>query len=256
MEKLSVVIITFNEEKNIGRCIDSVKNVADEIIVLDSFSADKTCIIAKEKGATVYQHAFSGYSEQKNKALEFAKNNYVLSLDADEALDGRLEASVLQAKGKFTSSGYTMNRCTNYCGKFIRHGSWYPDKKLRLFDKRVAKWTGHLVHEEVELTTAGTLTIHLKGDILHYSFYTIEEHLSRIEQYSTLSAQAYFTKGKRTSWFKKLFNPAWNFITGYILRLGFLDGRAGYRIARISALSTFLKYKKLGDLWEEKKIKN
>ena len=251
MEKLSVVIITFNEEKNIGRCIDSVKKVADEIIVLDSFSADKTVSIAKENGATVYQHSFSGYTEQKNKALEFANNNYVLSLDADEALDGSLEASVLQVKEKFTCSGYTMNRCTNYCGKFIRHGSWYPDKKLRLFDKRVAKWAGHLVHEEVELTTAGTQTMHLKGDILHYSFYNMEEHLSRIEQYSTLSAQAYFAKGKRTSWVKKLFNPAWNFITGYILRLGFLDGRAGYRIANISAKATYLKYKKLGDIWKE-----
>ena len=131
MEKLSVVIITFNEEKNIARCLDSVKKVADEIIVLDSGSADKTVAIAKGKGAVVQVQPFREFTEQKNKAIEFASYHYVLSLDADEALDSKLEASILQAKENFTYIAYSLNRCTNYCGKFIRHGNWYPDTSCR-----------------------------------------------------------------------------------------------------------------------------
>ena len=252
MEKLSVVIITFNEEKNIARCLDSVKKVADEIIVLDSGSADKTVSIAKEKGAAVQVLPFAGFTEQKNKALEFTTYNYILSLDADEALDSKLEASILQAKENFTFSAYSMNRCTNYCGKFIRHGNWYPDRKLRLFDKRTARWAGNLIHEKVELLSPGSSTIQqLKGDLLHYSYYSVDEHFSRIEQYSSLSAQDYFKKGKWAGWFHLLVNPAWTFFSGYILRLGFLDGRAGFVIARITAIETYKKYNKLRILRKE-----
>ena len=140
MEFLSVIIIAYNEEQNIGRCIDSVKEVADEIVVLDSFSTDKTVQIAEAKGAVVYRQKFAGYIAQKNKALEFAAHKYVLCLDADEALDVTLMQSILEAKRGFVYEAYKMNRCTNCCGKFIRHGSWYPGKKIRLFDKRIARW--------------------------------------------------------------------------------------------------------------------
>ena len=127
MEKLSVVIISFNEENNIGRCIDSVKGIADEILILDSYSTDQTVRIATEKGAIVKQQPFNGFIEKKNDALALASSNYVLSLDADEALDQILRESILKAKETFSASAYRMNRCTNYCGQFIRHGSWYPD---------------------------------------------------------------------------------------------------------------------------------
>jgi glycosyltransferase involved in cell wall biosynthesis len=242
MEKLSVVIITFNEERNLGRCLDSVLRIADEIVVLDSFSTDGTLTIAGARGAKVYQESFAGYTEQKNRALALASFPFALSLDADEAIDQRLEAAILSAKAGGLQGAYTMNRCTNYCGKFIRHGSWYPDRKLRLFDRRQAKWTGFRIHERVDYT--GT-PIHLRGDILHYSYDALEEHVTQNNRFSTLSAQAYFEQGKRSSWFKMLVNPAWAFVGGYIFRLGFLDGFRGFVIAVNVAHLTFMKYYKL-----------
>ena len=140
MQLISAVIITYNEEKNIGRCIDSLKAIADEIVVLDSFSADRTAEIAMSKGAIVECRKFSGYISQKNAAIECASNDYVLSLDADEALSEQLVNSILSAKKHHFADVYSISRCTNYCGKFIRHGSWYPDKKIRLFNKNKAKW--------------------------------------------------------------------------------------------------------------------
>ncbi|HEX4850049.1 MAG TPA: glycosyltransferase family 2 protein, partial [Puia sp.] len=175
MEKLSVVIITFNEEHTIGRCIESAKEIADEIVVLDSFSKDKTVEIANSKGAKVSQQKFAGYIEQKNDALALASFPFVLSLDADEAVDEVLRQSILQVKPTFSSPAYSMNRCTNYCGQFIRHGSWYPDRKLRLFDKRIAKWGGINPHDKIELEKHVSVT-HLQGDILHFSYRSVDEH--------------------------------------------------------------------------------
>jgi glycosyltransferase involved in cell wall biosynthesis len=251
MEKLSVVIITYNEEKNIGRCIDSVHNIADEVVILDSFSNDRTKDICLEKEAKFYQQAFLGYIEQKNKALEFAENNYVLCLDADEAIDSKLEKSILEEKKNFSFKGYTMNRCTNYCGKFIRHGSWYPDRKLRLFDKGEAQWAGINPHDKVEFRSKQK-TERLKGDILHYSYYSIEEHTKQNQHFSAISAEAYLKKGKKSNYFKMIFNPAWAFINGYFFRLGCLDGYYGFVIAKKVAHLTFLKYKKLNELQFQK----
>lgn len=248
MEKLSVVIITFNEESNIGRCIDSVRAIADEVVVLDSLSTDRTATIARERGASVYQQPFAGYTEQKNKALDLASHALVLSLDADEAIDERLAASIRAVKemtGGTRAGGYTMNRCTNYCGRFIRHGSWYPDRKLRLFDRNLARWAGVKIHENVEFLEAGSSAAHLKGDILHYSYNALEEHITQNNKFSTLSAEAYQAAGKRSSWGKMLFNPAWAFFQGYILRAGFLDGFCGLVIAANVAHLTFMKYYKL-----------
>src|SRR5450432_1050943 len=168
MEKISVAIITYNEEKNIRRCIDSVLSVADEILILDSNSTDQTVAIAESMGAIVKQEVFRGFIQKKNKAVELASYDYVLSLDADEALDPVLAESILRAKQKFTHSAYSSNRCSNYCGKFIRHGSWYPDKKVRLFDKRVAQWGGTNPHDKIVFQKEISAE-HLKGDILHYS---------------------------------------------------------------------------------------
>ncbi|TDW99841.1 glycosyltransferase family 2 protein [Dinghuibacter silviterrae] len=244
MEKLSVVIITFNEEDNIRRCIDSVGSVADEVVILDSLSTDKTVAIAGEMGAVIYQQAFAGYTAQKNKALDLASFPLVLSLDADEVIDERLAASIRDVKAGARAAGYTMNRCTNYCGKFIRHGSWYPDRKLRLFDKNKARWAGLNIHENVELLEPGK-TEHLEGDILHYSYNALEEHITQNNKFSTLSAEAYMAEGKKAGWGKMLFNPAWAFFQGYVLRAGFLDGFHGLVIAANVAHLTFMKYYKL-----------
>jgi glycosyltransferase involved in cell wall biosynthesis len=242
--RLSVVIITFNEEKNIGRCIDSVKKVADEIIVVDSCSTDKTAEIAKSKGADVILQPFLGYVEQKNMALEVANNDFVLSLDADEALDKTLESSILEAKNDFNFKGYSMNRCTNYCGKFIRHGAWYPDKKLRLIDKKNAYWGGDNPHDKLILKYESPIK-HLKGDILHYSYNSIEEHVQQNNKFSTISAETYFKRGKKTNVFKMIVHPFWAFFLGYILRGGFLDGFYGFVVALHVAHLSFLKHAKL-----------
>lgn len=245
MNSLSVVIITFNEENNIERCINSVKALADEIIILDSFSTDNTIEIAKKMGAIVKQQKFLSYIEQKNCALKYAKHNYVLCLDADEALDETLKKSIYEAKNNFSFSAYKSNRCTNFCGQFIRFGSWYPDKKIRLFDKRFAKWGGINPHDKIELTIDVKKVKYLKGDILHYSFSSIKEQLIRNEVYSTISAASLFEIGIESNWYKIVINPLWTFFFGYVIRFGFLDGYYGFIIALNSARATLQKYMKL-----------
>jgi glycosyltransferase involved in cell wall biosynthesis len=244
MERLSVVIISFNEEKNIGRCIDSVKAVADEILVLDSHSTDRTVDIAESKGAVVKQEVFRGFIQKKNKAVELASFDYVLSLDADEALDPQLSDSIFKAKKNFSSQAYSMNRCSNYCGKFIRHGSWYPDKKIRLFNRRNAKWGGTNPHDRVVLQD-NIETQWLKGDILHYSYHTISEHVAQNNKLSTLAAEALFIKGKKTNLLNVLLRPGWAFFQCYFIRAGFLDGLFGFVIAVQVSHMTFLKHLKL-----------
>ena len=244
MEKISVVIICLNEEKNIGRCIDSVKDIADEIIILDSHSTDQTVNIAEKKGAVVVREDFKGYIQQKNKAIDLASHNYILSLDADEALDPVLTASISKVKQKFTSHAYRMNRFSNYCGKFIRHGSWYPDAKIRLFDKRFARWGGTNPHDKIILTD-DTEVKHLKGNILHYSYHSISEHVSQNNKFSSVAAESLFANGKRTNLFKVFVNPFWAFFQSYLIRAGFLDGFYGLVIAVMIANLTFLKHLKL-----------
>jgi len=244
MDLLSVVIISYNEERNIGRCIESVKKIADEIIVVDSFSTDRTKEIAIEKGAIVKQEKFRGYIEQKNIALQLATHHFTLSIDADEALDERLAESIAAEKQNFHTRAYSMNRCAHYCGKFIRHGLWYPDPKLRLFDKRIASWGGTNPHDRIELREYVNIK-HLKGDILHFSYDNIEEHIVQSNNFTTISAVAMFRKGQKSNWIKILVNPFWSFFNGYFIRLGFLDGFYGFVIAINAAHQTFLKYIKL-----------
>jgi len=251
---LSAVIITHNEEINIARCLDSLREVADEIIVMDAYSTDKTVEIARNRGAIVKQGYFLGYIQQKNSAISFASGNYILSLDADEALNEQLVQSILAIKSNFTADAYSMNRCTNYCGKFIRNGTWYPDRKIRLFNKRMAQWGGANPHEKIELAETAKV-VHLRGDILHYSFPSIESQLQKNNRYSSMAAKALFTGGKKSSWFKILINPFWAFVHGYIIRLGFLDGYLGFSIAVNSAHGTFLKYMKLYHLQHNQQIK-
>jgi glycosyltransferase involved in cell wall biosynthesis len=244
MIKLSVVVITLNEEKRIRRCLDSVREVADEVVVVDSHSTDRTVEIARSYGAVVVEHTFEGYVKQKNFANSQASHDHILSLDADEVLSDELLASILQVKKQFDASGYTMNRMTNYAGKWVRHCGWYPDRKLRLFDRRRGKWEGVIIHEEFRLSD-GSRPGHLKGDLLHYSFDSVADHRRQSEKFTTLGAEADFQKGKKAPVYKLLFAPVVKFLQSYIFRLGILDGMTGLTICRLSALATYHKYKKL-----------
>ena len=252
MPKISVVIITYNEEKNIARCIDSLKDVADEIVVLDSFSKDNTKKICLDKGVRFFEHAFDGHIQQKNRAITYAINPHILSLDADEALDETLIKSILAVKNNFTKDGYYMNRLTNYCGYWVKHCNWYPDKKLRLWDSRKGVWRGINPHDKYEMFDGDKNTGHLKGDILHYSYYTIEDHYKQIEYFSNIASKAYFEAGKKAPAYKLFVNPIAKFLDHYFLNLGFLDGSAGFSISKISAYATYLKYKKLRNLQHAK----
>src|SRR5688572_8633272 len=189
--KISVVIIAFNEERNIGRCIDSVAGVADEVVIVDSGSLDKTATIATDKGARVIQQDFLGYAGQKNFATSQAAYDHILSLDADEALSDELKRSILAVKNNWQHDGYWMSRLTNYCGSWIRHGGWYPDKKVRLYDRRLAKWGGAMLHEGIVIDESRCSQ--LSGDLLHYSFYSISDHLKVIDKYTEIQAQELYS---------------------------------------------------------------
>ncbi len=243
MRPLSVVIITRNEERNLARCLASVQGVADDIVVLDSFSTDRTEEIARSHGARFVQHAFDGHIEQKNRAITHALHPFVLSLDADEALDDRLRQAVIAAKSG-DADGYTMNRLTNYCGTWVRHGGWYPDVKLRLWDSRRGRWTGSNPHDRYELDK-GCRVEHLKGDLLHYSYYSISDHLRQVDYFTGIMARDLRARGRKASWVKLLLSPFAKFVGDYVFRLGLLDGWHGFVIAIISAHATFLKYVRL-----------
>jgi len=247
--KLSVVIIAFNEEKNIERCLLSVKEVADEIVVLDSGSTDRTKEICEAHGAKFFNHAFDGHIQHKNRAITYASYPHILSLDADEALDDTLKRSIQGVKADFKKDGYYMNRLTNYCGHWVKHCGWYPDTKLRLWDSRKGRWTGINPHDKYELFDGDANTGFLKGDILHYSYYTLNDHYKQVDYFTSIASKAYFEKGKKARLFKLIANPVAKFVDHYLLKLGFLDGSAGYRISKISAYATYLKYKKLRALY-------
>jgi len=250
--KLSVVIIAFNEEKNLERCLVSVKEVADEIVVLDSFSTDKTQSICEKHGVKFYRHKFDGHIQQKNRAITYASFPHILSLDADEALDETLKKSIIEVKKDFSKDGYYMNRLTNYCGHWVKHCGWYPDTKLRLWDSRKGEWRGINPHDKYEMFNGDANTAHLKGDILHYSYYSVEDHYKQVEYFTNISAKEYFEKGKKAPVFKLIMNPVAKFIDHYFLHLGFLDGKAGFLISKISAYATWLKYKKLRNLYHQR----
>ena len=250
MQKLSAVIITFNEERNIARCLDSLQGVADEVIIVDSFSTDKTQEITSKYNTVFIQHAFEGHIQQKNYALSCASFNFVISLDADEALSETLRNSILKVKMGQIADGYSMNRLSNYCGHWIRHGSWYPDKKLRLFDRTKVQWAGFNPHDKA-VAIEGSVLSHLDGDILHYTYYTIEEHVKKLDYFSTIAAKAYFEKNKHAGWFDLSIRPGFAFFRDFILRAGFLDGYYGWVIARFTAHYTMQKYVKLRFLIEQ-----
>jgi glycosyltransferase involved in cell wall biosynthesis len=242
--KISGVVITFNEQKNIERCLDSLVGIVDEIVVVDSFSQDKTEEICAKYKVKFVQHAFEGHIQQKNWAITQATHQYILSLDADEVLTSQLQKSILAVKENCMADGYSFNRLNNYCDKWIKHCGWYPDVKLRLWDKAKGAWGGTNPHDTFIMNKGATVN-HLSGDLQHYSYYAISEHKKQANYFSTISAQAYLDKGKKSSWLKIVFSPVMKFVKTYVLQLGFLDGYYGFVICRIASYETFMKYKKL-----------
>lgn len=241
MVQLSAVVITFNEEKNIERCILSLEGVVDEIVVVDSYSSDRTEAICAQYGVTFIQHAFAGHIQQKNWAITQASSPYVLSLDADEALSEELRQSILAVKNNWTAQGYFFNRLNNYCGQWIHHSGWYPDRKLRLWDARLGQWAGANPHDRYELQ-AGTTSQFLKGDLLHYTSSSFKEHFDVLYKYAEIGAKEMVRQGKRSTWFNLVFNPWFKFFKMYILKQGFRDGLFGLIICASTAWFTFWKY--------------
>ena len=244
MEKLSVVIITLNEAHNIARCIHSVKELADEVIVVDSGSTDGTQDIARSLGAQVVHRDFNGYGEQKHFANAQARNNWVLNPDADDHADARLRQSIRAALTDPKHGAYTMNSLTNYCGRYIRHCGWYPNRKMKLWDRRHGAMSLEKVHEGWHVNE-GVSVGHLEGDLLHEGFPTVDSHFERIIRYSEIGARSDIARGKKVSLLKLLFGPWWVFITTYFLRGGFRDGYQGYLLSVNSAVATHVKYAKI-----------
>ncbi len=248
--KLSAVVITFNEERNIARCIESLLPIADEIVVLDSFSSDNTQTICEKYPVRFVQHAWQGYAASKNYANSLVMHDFIFSVDADEAPDEKLQQAILREKQTGFRGRYAVNRLTNYCGHWIRHSGWYPDIKTRIFDRRVTHWTGEFVHETLVHTDPADETI-LEGHLLHYSYYSFRDHRARADKYSALTAQKMHAAGKKASVLKPWLSAIGRFIAMYVIKKGFLDGKMGWKIAQISAASNVYKYRELRRLNRE-----
>lgn len=239
--RISGVVITFNEEEKLEKCLRSLQTVCDELLVVDSFSTDRTKAIAEQLGARVIQRPFLGHIEQKNFAKEQAIEPWVLSLDADESLSETLIASIKKLKTEGPQmAGYQFNRLNKYCGRYIKHGNWYPDRKLRLWLRDAGQWTGENPHDRFELHR-GQVGF-LKGDLLHDTIQSKAEHLAVIENYAFIAAKALHQKGKKHKAWKRFVSPIAEFVGGFIFRLGFLDGALGFQISYLSAYATWLKY--------------
>jgi glycosyltransferase involved in cell wall biosynthesis len=239
--KITATIITLDEERNIQRAIESLR-CSDEILIVDSGSVDRTVELAEKLGARVIEAGWRGYSGQKNWAAEQASNDWILSLDADEALSEALEAEIWNLKKNGPrADAYTMPRLAKYLGRWILHSGWYPDRKVRLYNRRKAKWVGEFVHERVEVS--GPIA-HLKSNILHFTCDSLSEHVKSLERYTTLAAQELVARKAPIGWLQMIFDPPWTFIRTYFLQLGFLDGLEGIIIAYMASFYTFLKYAK------------
>jgi glycosyltransferase involved in cell wall biosynthesis len=252
MPQISAVIITYNEEKFIENCLLSLKEVVDEIVVVDSFSTDCTEEICRKHNVKFIKHKFDGYVEQKNFALTQASYPYILSLDADEVLSDELKKSVMEVKKTFKYDGYIFNRSTNYCGHWMKFSRLYPDKQLRLFDSRKGKWMGPNPHDRFTLIK-GARSSRIKGDLLHWNFISYEEHVEKMNRFSTIGALEAFKAGKKSNPFTAVCHSSWSFFKSYILYGGIFDGYDGFISCSITAYTSFLKYAKLRQLRKKNK---
>lgn len=250
---LSICIITFNEERNIENTLEHIKNIADEIVIIDSHSSDKTVEICKKYTSKIFSHKWEGYVAQKNIALDKCSSDFILSIDADEEITKELADEIIDKINNLNHDGYIVNRKTKYLGKILKH-SWQPDNKLRLVKKDACpSWHGEIVHESLIIKSSMLST--LDNYLIHHSYKDIEDHNMKTLKYAMLSAQSYHKAGKKSSIFKLLFSPAFNFIKMYFFRLGVLDGIQGLIAARSGYIYTYLKYLYLYEL-DRNPIKN
>ncbi|MDD2387301.1 MAG: glycosyltransferase family 2 protein [Bacteroidales bacterium] len=244
MKNLSVVIITKNEVKNIERCLTSINDISKDIIILDSESSDDTELICKNFPVRFIKNRFIDYSTQKNFGNEFAKNDYILSIDADEVLSKELLQSINETCfNNNDNKAYSFNRLNHHCGKPIKYGGWYPDKKLRIWNKHFGQWEG-TIHEELVFKEPPQIA-HLKGDLLHFTYNNKKEHIAQAKKFSKLNAESDYKKGKKTNLGLAYLSSLIRFIFIYFIKLGFLDGKIGFFIAKTTAHATFLRKKEL-----------
>jgi len=243
---LAVCVITLDEEDRIGECLDSVA-WADELIVVDAGSTDRTAAVARAKGARVVVREWPGYAAQKNFALGQAASDWVLSVDADERVSPELAAEIrgLLAAPPEGIAGCSVPRRTWYLDRWIRHGGWYPDRKVRLVRRGRGRWEGSRVHERL---VAEGPTRELRGDLLHYTYRDIADHLRRMDRFTTEAAQELAAGRRRSALFGMLVHPPAKFLKMYLLRAGFLDGVPGLIVAALGGYYVFLKYAKLWEL--------
>ncbi len=246
---MSVVLIALNEESNIARALNSV-SWADEVLIFDSGSTDKTVEIAKKLGANVVVGEWLGYGPTKNKAAGLARHDWVLSVDCDEEVTAELQNEIRSGFEMFNpESVYRVPRISFYLGRWIRHGGWYPDRQARLFNRKKHNWNAALIHEKVEAASY----VNLASNLNHYVFKNIEKQVAANNHYSGLQASEMKNQGKAFSWFHFFTKPSVKFLECYFLKLGFLDGWPGYVIARNAAYSVFLKWSKVRELEMEAK---
>jgi len=245
MEPISAALITNNEEANVEEALQSLA-WADEIVVADSGSTDATVDICRRYTDKIFRRPWTGFVDQKNYVVAQASHDWIISLDADERIGPQLAREIEQLRrAGFQHAGYRMPRVAFFMGRWIRHGDWYPDYQLRLFDRRRGRWSGGCVHESVEVEgTPGFL----QGEIQHYTYRSLSDYLRRLETYSTLAAQDYRQRGKKASLPKLVGNPCMTFLKAYLLKRGFLDGAPGLMVAVMGAASVFFKYAKLYEL--------
>lgn len=247
MNRLSACLITLNEEHNLPRALKSLEGIADEIVVVDSGSTDRTAEIAREHRAQFFERAWTNYSEQKNYAAERAQNDWIFSMDADEELSSPLQTSLLDwKKHELKSDVYEAARKTWYLGAWIRHSGWYPDFQRRLYRRDAAKFTG-IIHEALRFEGVPG---RLSGDLLHYTVRSFAEHEANVEKYTALAAKQMYDSGKRNWKGAMWIGTPWSWVQNYFLRGGFLDGYRGALISQMAARSVRLKYAKLGELIE------
>ncbi len=239
--KITATIITLNEERKIARAIESLR-CCDEILVLDCGSVDRTVELAENLGARVIEHPWKSYADQKNWAAAQASNDWIFSIDADEALSEALEGEIWNLKKNGPRyDAYTVPRLAQYMGRWILHSGWYPDRKIRLYHREKAEWVGEFVHEN--LVVKGRIG-HLEANLLHFTCDSFSEHLKTMDRYTTLAAEELVSRNVRIGLGRLLVDPPWTFVKTYLLQRGFLDGPEGLAIAYMAALYAFLKYAK------------
>lgn len=247
MQTLSVVIICKNEADVIGKTLQSLEGLCDDIVVYDNGSTDGTQQIVKQNNVKLYEGSFEGFGKTKTKAISLAKHDWILCLDADEAINEELKRSLQQWQPENETTVYEIAFKNFFEGKHLKHGEWGRDYHVRLFNRKKVKWDEAPVHENLVLP-GGVSTRRIKGFILHRTLRDVKEYRKKMKRYAMLSAEKYYRQGKKATWFKLYLSPFFTFVNYYILKLGFLDGREGYIIARMTAGYTYMKYSRLREL--------